>query len=284
MFKEVPEQQNWFKSWQYPGGEIGVRLIEPKKNFIFRIQDTRHHVELMMLLDCFVAEGIHDIHLTIPYLAYARQDRVATKGDPLAIQVLARNIAASRVVSEVRSLDVHSPASFDAFDNAGIRLVNIHPAEYIIKYLIRVGYTSNDKICVVIPDKGASLKAADTINRLNLDPRCPNISYIQFEKERNPHDGTLKGFKIADAHTGIKYDGYDFVIIDDICDGGGTFVGIANIIKEKFGSPKIHLFTSHGIYSKGILPLVDIFNTVGCTDSFFNSLGHERLFIEKLNA
>ena len=63
----------------------------------------------------------------------------------------------------------------------------------------------------------------------------------------------------------------DLVITDDICDGGGTFHGVAAALREVYGNDfKLHLWTSHGIYSKGVEELLKTFDTLGCTNSFVN--------------
>ncbi|HUF99216.1 MAG TPA: hypothetical protein VMM60_13885, partial [Ilumatobacter sp.] len=61
-------------------------------------------------------------------------------------------------------------------------------------------------------------------------------------------------------------DGATAVVVDDICDGGGTFIGLANAI----GHPKhrMRLWTSHGIYSKPLEPLLERFERIASTDSF----------------
>jgi ribose-phosphate pyrophosphokinase len=56
------------------------------------------------------------------------------------------------------------------------------------------------------------------------------------------------------------------VIVDDICDGGGTFVGLAETIGRPASS--MRLWTTHGIYSRGLGALLDAFGMVGSTNSF----------------
>jgi ribose-phosphate pyrophosphokinase len=42
------------------------------------------------------------------------------------------------------------------------------------------------------------------------------------------------------------------LIVDDICDGGATFIGIADAIHEKDPDADVRLYVTHGIFSKGI--------------------------------
>ena len=65
-------------------------------------------------------------------------------------------------------------------------------------------------------------------------------------KERDLKTGQLTNFKVFNEDLQNK----TCFIIDDICDGGGTFVGTAEALK-KIGAQKIILVVSHGIFSKG---------------------------------
>jgi ribose-phosphate pyrophosphokinase len=73
------------------------------------------------------------------------------------------------------------------------------------------------------------------------------------------------------GHYGIlELTGKTCLIVDDICDGGGTFVLAANYL-HSLGAKNIALYTTHGIYSKGTDVLSDnhisrIFNYKGETN------------------
>ena len=59
-----------------------------------------------------------------------------------------------------------------------------------------------------------------------------------------------------------------FVIFDDICDGGRTFIEISKAIKEKFPDNKVFLCVTHGIFSNSFLELSSYFENVYSTNSF----------------
>jgi ribose-phosphate pyrophosphokinase len=73
--------------------------------------------------------------------------------------------------------------------------------------------------------------------------------------------GKLSGFKVfAESLAGKTC-----FIVDDICDGGGTFIGVAEELR-KLNAVKIILVISHGIFSKGLsLQNVD---EIYCTNSY----------------
>lgn len=272
--------KNSYKTWKYNGGEVGVRL-ECAETFEtgFRIQNSDDLIAMFMAIDAYEMETKKSIrNITIPYLPYARQDRIATKGDPMAIGVLA-SLIASAGITNVNTIDVHSEKSIEAFSEEGIHLNSISPVKYIEKYLKKLEL-SNDKVVFIAPDKGAHDKTTRYCNALGVDKA------IQCYKQRSPINGSLMGFYVDEELSvssqrliteGVK----DFVIVDDICDGGGTFHGVADAINKVYKNSlfeyNIHLWTTHGIYSKGIDDLLKTFLTLGCTNSFTNNIENDRL-------
>ena len=61
--------------------------------------------------------------------------------------------------------------------------------------------------------------------------------------------------------------GKKVLIVDDICDRGGTFIGLTKILKQ-MGCSSVGLYTTHGIYSGG----VDIIKDSGI-DEIYNKDG-----------
>jgi len=84
---------------------------------------------------------------------------------------------------------------------------------------------------------------------------------VECMKERDVKTGALTNFKAMADHL----DGQTCFIVDDICDGGGTFAGTARMLKEK-GAGKVNLIVSHGIFSKG--PVIEFIDEIYTTDSY----------------
>jgi len=66
-----------------------------------------------------------------------------------------------------------------------------------------------------------------------------------------------------DQHADLKY-----VIIDDICDGGRTFIELAKAIKGSRPSAKVYLVVTHGIFSAGFKELSQYFEGIYTTNSY----------------
>jgi len=71
--------------------------------------------------------------------------------------------------------------------------------------------------------------------------------------------------------------------VDDICDGGGTFIGLAKALKQK-NAGNLYLAVSHGIFSKGFNELNKHFTKIFTTDSFktINESNVEQLKLEQI--
>ena len=109
-------------------------------------------------------------------------------------------------------------------------------------------------------------------------PRCGRVDagaekrVWNIAKEINAHDVILAS-KIRNVetgkiiHTSINGDvkGKTCIIIDDIIDGGATFIYLAQLLKKN-GANKVYLIVSHGIFSKGLDVLKDL-DGIYTTDS-----------------
>jgi ribose-phosphate pyrophosphokinase len=99
----------------------------------------------------------------------------------------------------------------------------------------------NPKRQIVIPDAGATKRTAEWSNMF----KGP---FTQGYKVRSMEDGTLSGFAIDNT---LVLD-TPIAVVDDICDGGGTFLGLKQAIVDAGNQESISLVTTHGLYTKGI--------------------------------
>ena len=118
-----------------------------------------------------------------------------------------------------------------------------------------------NELILLAPDAGALKKTYKIAKTIEYGKEV-----IFCEKQRNTKTGEITGTKIYTNAIKDKM----FIIFDDICDGGRTFIEIAKVLKAQ-GAKKVILAVSHGIFSKGLEPLFEYIDEVFCTDSF-NSL------------
>ncbi|MFN0204154.1 MAG: phosphoribosyltransferase family protein [Bacteroidia bacterium] len=165
--------------------------------------------------------------LYIPYLMGARFDRVMQSGDSFDLQVIAKMIN-SCGFEKVILYDVHSDVATALIRNS----VNVSN-----RFLVET-YTQKDAV-LICPDAGAAKKI-----KHYFDWNANIVDVVYCIKSRDLSNGKIT-LKVLEPE---KCEGRNCVIIDDICDGGGTFLAIANQIK----AAHLTLIVTHGIFSKGV--------------------------------
>ena len=173
------------------------------------------------------------INLFIPYLPYARQDRIMVNGEPLSIKVMA-NLLNSLECGRIFVYDVHSSVSTALINNC----VNIDNHS-----LVGVAVNKECDCLLVSPDAGASKKMYDVAKFIDRN------EFVHCEKVRDVATGKITGIEVGMSDVYLK--GRTCVIVDDICDGGATFTALATELKKR-GAKRVVLVVSHGIFSKGI--------------------------------
>lgn len=225
---------NKVKEFTFAGGEEHLELPtvlkgERKyKEVIIRaiIENSSDVMRLLLVCDAHKRKYPYsEILLVIPYFPYARQDRVCNEGEPHSLKVMS-DLINSIGAKYVQVSDPHSDVVEALVNNLRIE----HQRTLVPQRILR------DKL-LVCPDAGAEKK----ITKFNQ-------SYIMCRKIRNPINGEILETKVDTD--GYHITGRDLLIIDDICDGGRTFIEIAKVLREH--KPKsIELYVTHGIFSKG---------------------------------
>ena len=203
-----------------------------------------------------------DVVLILPYLPYARADRRFIDGDCFGLEVFA-NILNGLDVSIV-SLDVHSDKSTSLI--RGLRSLSPTP---LIEMAIKQTLAANDssRLTLLFPDDGARKRYSALAQELDVD-------VLHCMKVRDKVTGKLSRFSVPDKG---EFKTSNVLLIDDICDGGGTFLGIADALAD-YGL-NLSLYVTHGIFSKGLEPLLKRFKTMYATDSFNSGQFSPRLVI-----
>lgn len=244
---------------RYPAGEWQIRLknLDDIKRAVEKadaIKLTAHIsdgevMRLLLLLDAIrYVFPAKPLILDLPYLPYSRADRRFTEGDCFGLRVFGRLLGTSGY-DYVTTVDVHS----DKAQRYVWCLKNFSPEKIIHEAIKKIG---KKDLTVVIPDEGA-------VNR--YDWYGFGVPFVQASKVRDPLTGKLLEFSCPPIKT------QKVLIIDDICDGGGTFVGLAQKIRMQHTgtqSQRIYLYVTHGIFSKGLKELYTYFDDIFTADTF----------------
>lgn len=242
-----------FKSFTFSGGEPHIKIepdFDTNENITIthRLNSFNHLGLLCLAVDALRRMGVTKINLFIPYFPAARQDRVMVPGEPLSVKVYA-DIINGLGLLKVTVFDPHSEVTPALLNNCEV-ITNHVFIEEVIK---RIG----GNVKLISPDGGALKKV------YKLSEFLGGIDVVECSKSRDVKTGKLSGFKVYDDNLG----GADCLIVDDICDGGGTFIGLAEALKNK-NAGKLYLAVSHGIFNKGFDVFGDSLEKIFTTNSF----------------
>lgn len=212
---------------------------------------TRDLVRIALVkstLDGMIAERMAEaesISLTLPYMPQARADRVFATGMGLPIKVFT-NIINSLNFDSVIIDDPHSYVTAALID----RVSPTSQADCVLYQLSSIDKLMGD-FELVAPDASASKEVREVAQRLH------HTSFIQGLKLRDVSTGKIIKYEIQgnEPITG------NVLIVDDIADGGSSFVHLAKLLKER-GAEKVGLYVTHGIFSKGLDPLKEYIDYV----------------------
>jgi len=181
--------------------------------------------------------------LVIPYLMAARFDRLMQPGDSIDLKVVA-NLINSCGFERVFLFDVHS--------DVATMLIN-HSVNITNRQLVEL-YKQPDAL-LICPDAGAAKKVG---KYFEWNKNLKDIVYCSKNRDLSSGDLTLEVLEPEQCTD------RNCVIVDDICDGGATFLAIAEKIKPKH----LTLIVTHGIFSKGFAALEKKFNEIIVSDSY----------------
>lgn len=233
----------------FSGGEVQVR-INSQRNFIqatikVHIRSSDDLMELLLITDALRRQGCKELSLVMPYIPYARQDRVCVWGEALSIKVFADLINAQHY-EEIEVWDPHS-------DVATALLNNIRYTVPCLDFVAKIPLDMAN-ITLVAPDAGAAKKVMTVSQKLGAH-------FLQATKIRDANTGEITGTDIQ----GVLLASAHYLIVDDICDGGRTFIELAKVLKQ--AAPAIiDLYVTHGIFSKGFAVFDSLIDTIYCAN------------------
>lgn len=244
----------------FPTGEkhIRIRNLTYRDSIMLVYHDPSGDLmKLAMAVDICREADVESISLRMDYVPYARQDRRATEGDPFSLKVFA-NFINSFGFDKVYINDPHSEITPALINN-----VVVTPQHQLaLGTFMQLNEFVRFDIALVAPDLGAAKKIkalqAHIVSLFGIE-----APIIQCDKVRCPKTGKLTGFKILDGDPSGKH----CLMVDDIADGAGTQVGLAKLIKVA-GAEEQSLFVTHGVFSKGVNHVLEVFDYVYTTNSF----------------
>ncbi len=241
-----------YKNFTFAGGELHIKIETYLKEvdqvtITARPRSFNDFGLILLAADAVKRADVKTLHLFIPYFPAARQDRVMVPGEPLSVKVYA-DLINSVGFESVTVFDPHSEVTPALLNN--VRVIPNYP-------FVESFCNNYSDYHLISPDGGALKKVHKLAQAIQA------TSVIECSKVRDVRTGQLKAFT---AYTD-DLEGKTCLVVDDICDGGGTFLGLADELKAK-NAGNLILVVSHGIFSKGFESLFEKYDEIYTTDSF----------------
>jgi len=217
------------------------------------------------------------VELYVPYFLGARSDRQFEYGGVNYLKQVICPIINSQNFNLVTMIDPHSDVleacinNFEkksntdlvrfALEDLTINLWRKTTDDMSLEFWLKHVWSKNQDIVLVSPDAGAFKKIFDVAKHFRID------NVVTASKVRNLKTGEILKTEVPNLPISTTENEFRYVIVDDICDGGRTFIELAKAIKEQRLNAEIYLVVSHGIFSAGFDLLAQYFDNIFTTNS-----------------
>ncbi len=218
---------------RFSDGEIGVEFVESiRGRFVFLIQSTfaptDNLMELLLMIDAAKRASAYKVIAVIPYYGYARQDRKDRPRVAIGSKLVANMLTAAGA-DRVVTMDLHAPQIQGYFDI---------PVDHLDSSAIFIPYIENlnlPNLTFAAPDVGS----ANRIREIATFFECEMVICDKHRKRANEIASMVVIGDVKDR---------DIVLIDDICDTGGTLTKSAGLMIEK-GARSVRALCTHPVLS-----------------------------------
>ena len=218
---------------KFSDGEIGVEYVESiRGQYVFLIQSTfsptDNLMELLLMIDAAKRASADKVIAVIPYYGYARQDRKDKPRVAIGSKLVANMIVAAGA-DRVITMDLHAPQIQGYFDI---------PVDHLDSSAIYIPYIEDldlENLTFAAPDVGSA-------NRIREIASYFEVDMVICDKHRRRANEIASMVVIGDVTN------RNIVLIDDICDTGGTLCKSAGLLMEK-GARSVRAFCTHPVLS-----------------------------------
>lgn len=189
-----------------------------------------HVMELVLMGDAIRRCAPKKVIAVIPYLGYARQDKLHRAGEPVSARVMVKFLEVSQF-AEIIGVDFHNNAIVGFFE---IPVTHVTAMDTVAEEIKKMNIKSG---VVVSPDVGGSKRARNMAYYLDMP-----LAVMEKKRFLNRHDTTETYQIIGDVK------GKTAIICDDVISTGGTTVNAA-ISLQKEGAIDVIATTTHGIFA-----------------------------------
>ena len=218
---------------RFSDGEIQPVFLESVRgDYVFLVQSTfaptDNLMEILLMIDAAKRASAYKIIAVIPYYGYARQDRKDKPRVAIGSKLIA-TLLESAGANRVITMDLHAAQIQGFFDV---------PVDHLDSSAIFIPYINDLKLqnlAFAAPDVGST-------NRVREIASYFNAEMVICDKHRKRANEIASMVVIGDVT------GKDIILVDDICDTGGTLAKAAGLLKEK-GARSVRAMITHPVLS-----------------------------------
>ncbi len=217
----------------FSDGEFQPVFMESiRGHSVFLVQSTYapsdNLMELLLMIDAARRASAAKITAVLPYYGFARQDRKDKPRVSIASKLVANMLTAAGA-ERIITMDLHAPQIQGYFD---IPVDHLDSSAVFIPYIEQLKL---ENLTFAAPDVGATNRIREIASYFEADM----VICDKHRKRANEIASMVVIGEVADK---------DIVIIDDICDTGGTLSKSAALLKEK-GARSVRALITHPVLS-----------------------------------
>lgn len=231
--KKYGTQPGNIKIQRFSDGEIQPTFMESiRGDMVFLVQSTHapsdNLMELLLMIDAARRASAYKIVAVLPYYGYARQDRKDKPRVAIGSKLVANMLVAAGA-HRVITMDLHAPQIQGYFD---IPVDHLDSSAVFIPYITALKL---ENLTFAAPDVGSTNRVRETASYFEAE-------MVICDKHRKRANEIASMVVIGDVQD------RDVVIIDDICDTGGTLAKAASLLKDK-GARSVRALITHPVLS-----------------------------------
>src|SRR5918995_3614186 len=225
---------------RFSDGEFNFQITENVRGGdVFIVQPTcpptdSNLMELLVMLDAFRRSSAERVTAVIPYYGYARSDKKDRPRVPIGAKLVA-NLIATAGADRVLTMDLHAAQIQGFFDI---------PVDHLFAAPVFIGYYQAHplpNLTVVAPDTGGAERARAYAKRLTSVDGSPAQLALCDKRREKANVAEVMNI-VGDVR------GRSCLIVDDMCDTGGSLTKVAKALKNA-GAERIHACFTHAVLS-----------------------------------
>lgn len=207
------------------------------------------------------------LFLYVPYFPYSRQDRACHFGEAFSLKVVI-DMFKSAGYDNVYTDDMHSKAHIKAAKGNYVK--SIVPREFYFDAIAKISdfYGKQfdvDNVYWCLPDQGAAKKFLTTQKYLGgAKDEIVEIEKIIVNKKRVDENIVMELLEAPEKVLITR----PILVVDDICDGGATFIELGKLLKEHYPNNTLFLVVTHGFFTKGLSELAKYYDGILCKNNY----------------